>query len=191
MFWIIVLVVAIVFIVFKVVNTVRGSRKAKKAEEEKQKHKEEERQKRNDLSSRAATGDEAAKQELIELGTNVSDYFSYENFDFDSQALNRLYNLIEMQVVLKGFPQFTMGETEEKIVGGSTASGFKRFISEGKTPRGDTLYIEYRIGQNKPGGIEYKLHLKALPEEAYHVEEMVRKLMEQFLSTVPKWDGKS
>jgi MOSC domain-containing protein YiiM len=93
-------------------------------------------------------------------------------------------------VVLGGSPQFTMGEIEEKIVGSDPGS-YRRIISEGKTPRGDTLYIEYRIGRSKPGSIQYNLHLKALPEEANRVEKRVRELMEEFLSTVPKWDGKS
>jgi hypothetical protein len=233
MFWIIVLVIVIVIVIFAVKNSVKKNKRIREyqehmkdletraaagdeaAKEELQKQLEaraatgdkaakEELQKqaaekRKVLEARAAAGDEAAKQELeaaeeaakqelIERGTDYDAHFSYGNFDFDKDALQRVYDLTIATMTAKGFPWFDMEEMKSMSVGERYSPlSHSRYEWKGKTPRGDTVFITYQIGKNTVGHVYYKLHLKALPEEAEAVGKMVREEMEKFLSTVPKW----
>jgi hypothetical protein len=143
---------------------------------------------RKALETRAFAGDEAAKQELIELGTDVSGFFPYFNFDFDEDALQRVYNMLVTAMMVKGIPWiFEMEELKTITVG--KESPLNLYEWKGKTPKGETIYMQYQIGKHTPGKVSYNLHLKLLPEIAQDIKEMVEKGMENFLSTVPKWDG--
>jgi heme exporter protein D len=186
MFWIIVLLVVIVIVVL----SVRSSRKTKareKAEAAAREQKlQEEQERRKALETRAATGDEAAKQELIEQGADVSGFFPYYNFDFDKDAIGRVFNLTELAMIAKGvLVSFDMEEIKDITLPSQDAT--IRYKVEGKTARGDTIHIQYQVGKASPSRVEYSLHLKELPEVVREIDEMVHKQMEAFLSTVPKW----
>ncbi|MDR1933405.1 MAG: hypothetical protein LBQ57_11375 [Spirochaetales bacterium] len=182
MFWIIILVILIAIAVVVVKNRVKENKRKleQQQEEERQKH-------RKDLETRAAAGDEAAKQELIELGTDVSYRFSYSNFDYDKDALQRVYDLTFAAMTAKGIPwEFEMDAMKSRTIG-NVRSQSTIFNWEGKTPRGDTLSMQYYIGRTTVSHINYTLHLKLPPELVRDVGEIVEKGMEEFLSTVPQW----
>jgi hypothetical protein len=166
----------------KKIPLIQAAAAAKATEEEKQKQA----AVREALETRIAAGDEAAKRELIELGTDYTSYFPYYNFDYDEKALQRVYDLTSVAMAAKGLPLFDMGEVKEMAVGQSNPVHW--YTWEGKTPRGDTVFMRYRIGKVKPGDIDYKLHLKALPEEVQVIGSMVYEEMQKFLSSLTQWN---
>jgi hypothetical protein len=141
---------------------------------------------RKQLETRAAAGDETAKQELIEQGTDYEAHFGYGNFDFDKGALQRVYDLTEAAMSAKGLPWFDMEEMKDQSASVRNTP-YYRYLWKGKTLRGDTISILYQLSNFHPGSIDYKLHLKALPEEVEAIGKMVHDEMKKFLSTVPKW----
>jgi hypothetical protein len=89
-------------------------------------------------------------------------------------------------MIAKGVPwTFDMEEMKISKIGEGNPISFYEW--RGKTPKGDTIYMQYQIGKTTSGKISYKLHLKLLPEVVQDIGEMVEKGMEEFLSTVPKW----
>jgi hypothetical protein len=142
-------------------------------------------EKRRVLETRATEGDEAAKQELIEMGTDIEGFFCYYNFDYDANALQRLYNIIDAAITEKGrgsVPIFIMEEVKQTQIGGVTL-----YKCEGKTTQGDTIYMEYQIGRTTPGKLIYSLHLKLLPEIVLTIQKEIEEQLKVFKSTLTEW----
>jgi type II secretory pathway pseudopilin PulG len=182
---VLVIVIVIAIVAVRYIKRSIEAKKRKREEEERKLADAKQQQHRSDLATRVAAGDEAAKQEIIELGTGVSYDFFYHNYDFDKAALQRVYDLTVAAMTAKGIPfAFVMDGVNNNVVGNNSLSVN---TWDGKTTNGETIHIQYQIGKAKPGEINYSLHLKQLPEVVQDIGGMVQKGMKEFLSTVPEW----
>jgi hypothetical protein len=150
---------------------------------ERQKYIAEQEERRKNLEARAAAGDEAAKRELIQLGTDITDSFYYFNYDFDPEAHNRLLNFIAIAMLEQGIIRSPFDTTQQE----RSQNGIQYCTLEGRTSAGDTLFMEYKIGNATPGRITYSLNVKELPDVALKIMTRIRHWMEEFLKTVPEW----
>jgi Sec-independent protein translocase protein TatA len=205
MFWIIVLVIVIVIVIFAVKNSVKKNKRIREQIEERQKY-------MKDLETRAAAGDEAAKQEL----------------EAEKQKLEAAKEAAKQALIEKGtyagcmlhcagsMPNNIVGLTDRKIKeaiaqnGGpddweETCNKTKKvnappgetWTLEYKSLKGDSIritYSFYRVGQFKDAStgrpvfgpnswIDFGLELKMLPEIVQAIRDQVEHELRDYLSS--------
>jgi hypothetical protein len=203
MFWIIVLVIVMVIVVFAVKNSVKKNKLIREQIEERQKY-------MKDLETRAAAGDEAAKQELeaakeaakqalIEKGTSASCYMIHCAGSMPDNIVVLTYRKIKELIAQNGGPaeydwEETRNETKKDPI---HTPPIVNWTVEYKSPKGDSIRMEYafdHVGQFKDARtdrtvfgpnsfFQFHLHLKMLPEIVQAIAKQSEQELKDYLSS--------